>query len=653
MGCHGSETSLPAGDRPVILVGNPNVGKSALFAHLTGRYVTVSNYPGTTVEVASGTLAGTERTVVDTPGIRSIVPASEDERVSRDMLLEQPGATVVQVLDAKNLRRGLLLTLELAEARVPLVVALNMTDEAESRGIHVDPAALSEALQVPVVGTVAVRGEGVDEVVRRLGEARPASRTTTYHSPIEGAAREMRPNLPDSGVDHRALALMLMASSDHLPESLDLDAEQVLQVRAARAEAEEAEGQPLAYAINRARLAEADRLVAEVTTLTKGEHRFADRLGRGAAHPIWGWPVLLAVLAALYAFVGWFGATILVGFLENTVFGEWINPVVTDLVEAVIPWQLAQDFLVGTYGLVTMALTYGIAIVLPIVGTFFLAFGFLEDSGYLPRLAVMLDRVFRRMGLNGKAVLPMILGLGCDTMATMTTRILETRKERLQVTLLLALGVPCSAQLGVILGMVSSTGVLGILIWAGVVIGVLLIVGWLSAKVIPGQRSDFILELPPMRMPSMKNIAVKTAARMEWYVKEVIPVFIYGTAVLFVLAETGALAKIEDLMSPLVVGWLGLPAAASGVLLVGFMRRDYGAAGLFALWTQGMLSPDQVLVAMVVITLFIPCFANLMMIVREQGRRVATTVALFVFPFAFLMGGVVRWLLEVLDVRLH
>jgi ferrous iron transport protein B len=264
----------------------------------------------------------------------------------------------------------------------------------------------------------------------------------------------------------------------------------------------------------------------------------------------------------------------------------------------------------------------------------------------------MLDRTFRRMGLNGKAVLPMVLGLGCVTMATMTTRILETRKERIQVTLLLALSVPCSAQLGVILGMITSTGAAGIAIWMGILTLSLLGVGYLSARVIPGQASDFVLELPPMRVPSVRNIALKTGARMEWYLREVIPVFVVGTAILFVLDETGLLEVAERALSPVVVDWLGLPAGATGVLLIGFLRRDYGAAGLFALALQGVLSPAQVLVALVVITLFVPCIASLLVIVREFGARTAAAMLAFVFAFALGIGGLLNLALEALHVRI-
>jgi ferrous iron transport protein B len=301
---------------------------------------------------------------------------------------------------------------------------------------------------------------------------------------------------------------------------------------------------------------------------------------------------------------------------------------------------------VGDYGLITMSLTYSLAIILPIFGAFFLAFSFLEDSGYLPRLAVMLDRVFRLMGLNGKAVLPMILGLGCDTMATMTTRILETRKERIQVTLLLALGVPCSAQLGVLLGMITGLGLAATVLWVSVIVATLLLVGYLSARLIPGAGSDFILELPPIRMPALRNIVLKTAARIEWYLKEAVPIFVAGTTILFVLDLFHLLAAIERWMSPLIVGWLGLPVEATGAFLIGFLRRDYGAAGLFDIARSGGLDPVQIMVSLVVITLFMPCFANLLMIVKEHGLRTAAAVSAVVFPLAFMIGGLLNLVLR-------
>jgi ferrous iron transport protein B len=306
--------------------------------------------------------------------------------------------------------------------------------------------------------------------------------------------------------------------------------------------------------------------------------------------------------------------------------------------------RLIHDFLVGEYGVITMGLSYALAIVLPIVTTFFLIFSLLEDSGYLPRLSIMVNRLFRIMGLSGKAVLPMVLGLGCDTMATMTTRILETRRDRIITSLLLALAIPCSAQLGVLLAMMAQIGVGAAVAWTFLIIGVMLLVGWLSSKVFPGERSDFILELPPIRRPQLGNVVSKTVGRIEWYLKEVIPLFVLGTAVLFVLDRTHALTLIAWAGKPLVSGWLGLPAETVNAFLIGFLRRDFGAVYLLDASTgpNRILTPLQIFVSMVTITLFMPCIANLFMIAKEHGRKIALAMTVFIFPFAFLVGGLVN-----------
>jgi ferrous iron transport protein B len=261
-------------------------------------------------------------------------------------------------------------------------------------------------------------------------------------------------------------------------------------------------------------------------------------------------------------------------------------------------------------------------------------------------MAIMLNRVFRAMGLNGKAVLPMILGLGCDTMATMTTRILETRRDRIITTLLLALAVPCSAQLGVLLALMTALSVKAAFLWAAIMVAVIFAVGWLSARLFGGERSDFLLEIPPLRRPRLGNVVLKTVGRLEWYLKEVIPLFVLGTLLLFLLDKAHVLGRIARLGEPLVVGWLGLPAEMTNAFLVGFLRRDFGAVYILdaATGPGAILSPLQIFVAMVTITLFIPCFANVLMIAREHGTKTALRMAAFIFPFAFLVGGIVHYL---------
>jgi len=284
--------------------------------------------------------------------------------------------------------------------------------------------------------------------------------------------------------------------------------------------------------------------------------------------------------------------------------------------------------------------------------TFFIAFGILEDSGYLPRLAVIVNRLFRIMGLNGKAVLPMVLGLGCDTMATLTTRILETKKERVIVTLLLALAIPCSAQLGVTLGLLAGLTWAATAVWLGTVVATLLLVGWLASLILPGQGSDFILEIPPLRWPRPGNLLAKTLGRVEWYLKEAVPIFVLGTVLLFTADRIGLLAAAQRVGAPLVTRLLDLPAQTTEVFIMGFLRRDFGAAGLFRMAQQGLLTNLQVVVALVVITLFIPCIANFLVILKERGWRTALAIAGFIFPFAILVGAALNWALRGLGVAL-
>ncbi len=639
----------------VILVGNPNVGKSVVFGTLTGRYVNVSNYPGTTVEITRGEARdrGTVYEIIDTPGVYSLLPMSEDERVTRDILMREPGAHILQVCDAKNMRRSLMITIQLAEMGVPLVLAVNMADEARNGGVMPRLELLEEQLGVPAVPTVAVRKQGTDRLLPLLERPSPAVAPVRYGERIEAAIAGMEALLPrETPVGGRALAIMLLCGDDSLAPWLaeSVPAQRIREMNAVRNRLTEESGEDVAYRVNQARLAWIDRLLGTLGREEAPEKgvEFAQRFGRLAMDPVYGLPILLAVLFLAYEFVGVFGAGFLVDLLESGLFEKWIVPAAAWAVDRLVPWPLARDFLVGPYGMISMALSYAIAIVLPIVGTFFFGFGILEDSGYLPRLAVMVDRIFKRIGCNGKAVLPMILGLGCDTMATLTTRILETRRERIIVTLLLALGVPCSAQLGVILGMLAGVGPAATITWLLLLVGIIFLVGFLAAKVIPGESSDFILEIPPIRWPKPGNLLVKTMARIEWYLREAVPLFILGTLILFLADRFGLLPWLQKVSEPLVVKALDLPPKTAEAFLIGFLRRDYGAAGLFSMAKAGLLTNLQVLVSLITITLFIPCLANLLVIVKEHGGKVAAGMVLFIFPFAVLVGAAVnsaaRWL---------
>jgi len=560
------------------LVGNPNVGKSVVFGRLTGQYVTVSNYPGTTVAVSTGrALIGAEVfDVIDTPGVNGLEGTlSEDERITEQVLATGGADLVVQVADARNIRRALMLTSQIAAFGIPTILVLNMTDEAWARGISVDADALAAELGVPVIEMVAVEGRGL---------------------------QELRDALPSATVPSIAIQATLMNHAEW------------------------------AHALT--------ARVRRVSALSR--FRVQEWLSRLTREPATGIPLLGVVLYLFYLFVGVFGAQTLVKLLEDDLFGRAINPAAIWLAARFIPLPLVRDFLVGQYGLITMGVTYSVAIVLPVVSTFFLMFGFLEDSGYIPRLAIFCDRIFRTMGLNGKAVLPMVLGLGCDTMATMTTRILATPKERLIAILLLALGVPCSAQLATIMGILGGISFKALVTLFAVVLSQMVLVGFLAARVLTGERSDFVLELPPLRLPRLRNLLTKTALRVKWYLGEAVPLFLIGTVLLFVLDRVGGLVALSSAARPIVTGMLGLPPKAAEVFVMGFLRRDYGAAGLFLMARDGSLTNVQAVVALTVMTLFVPCVANFLMIVKERGLRIGLAILAVVTLIAVGTGAVLN-----------
>lgn len=653
---HGQKTE---GLKRIALIGNPNVGKSVIFGLLTGRYATVSNYPGTTVEVSYGNISMDRKRylVVDTPGVNSLTPMSEDERVTRDILLREKPSVVVQVGDAKNLKRTLLITIQLAEMGLPVILDLNMEDEARDRGISIDKAKLRELLGVEVIGTVAPEKKGIKEL--RLAISKEDFQSPAigirYSPQIEQYIERLIPLLSEANISKRSIAIMVLSGDESLEGWLSANLKEgvIDEIEAIRDECQLKAGRHVGLMVNESRLRKADEIAGQVIKRSPEEGGFiASFIGRVSMHPLWGTLVLIGVLFGLYEFVGVFGAGTLVGLIEETIFGKYLNPMFKEVTEAVIPIGVLREMLVGQYGLITMALTYAIGIILPITTTFFIAFAILEDSGYLPRLAIMSNRVFNMMGLNGKAVLPMVLGLGCGTMAVMTTRILESKRERLIATFLLALTVPCAAQLGVILGMLGSLSVTALAIWLGCIFFVLVVSGYLASKIVPGERSEFFLEIPPIRKPTLTNIVVKTSSRVIWYLKEAVPLFMLGTFILFLLDKMAVLRIIERFASPVVVGVLGLPAKTTEAFLIGFLRRDYGAAGLFAMSEAGILTPEQSVVSLVTITLFIPCLAHFLMMVKEMGLRTALTSAAIIFPIAIFFGGLLNWALMTFAVKI-
>jgi ferrous iron transport protein B len=636
--------------RRVVLVGGPNVGKSCLFTALTGHYVVVSNYPGTTVEISRARVAldGAEAEALDTPGLGSLRALQEEERVTQRALLEAAPDAVVHVVPATQLARGLALAVELLEADLPVVLCLSMMDEMEASGRHLDVGVLSRALGVPVCGTVATTGRGVEDLKRVLAGPVPRAAAPAVEYPPAAArfVAAFRPRLAALGTGPVAAGLLLL-ERDPVMEARAAAADPGLLPEAAAARAEAgagcaasgcascpfAEG-PAGVGIRAARGAWASALAASVT---RGETDAARLPGRGIdrllLHPLGGYAVLAVLLYGLYLVVGVFGAGTVVDGIESVLFEEHLGPAVADAAARWIPWAPLRSLLVGENGIWTLGITYAVAIILPVVGLFYLCFGLLEDSGYLPRLGVLLHRSLARLGLGGQAAIPLILGLGCVTTATLATRALPTRRERLIAVLLLSLATPCAAQLGVVLAILSFSP-WALVAWAGTIGLAFVLTGLAAGRGLPGASPTLLTELPPLRRPSLRHVARKSLARIRWYFLEILPFFLIASVILWGLDLAGLLPSVEASLRPL-ARLAGLPGEASRFLLFGFFRRDYGAAGLYDLAQAGALDVRQVVVSAVLITLFIPCIAQLMVLKREFGNAATAAIVGFVFAAAF------------------
>ncbi|MBI2341519.1 MAG: ferrous iron transporter B [Deltaproteobacteria bacterium] len=572
------DTVKNAADKKILLVGQPNVGKSVIFGCLTGRYVTVSNYPGTTVEVSRGRakIGQNNCEIIDTPGLYSIFPITEEENVTLRLIENESPDVIVQVIDAKNLERMLPLTFQLMLSNLPLVLVLNMFDETLASGMTIDTALLSEILQIPVIATVAITAQGIGQL-NKIIEEKLKSRLKPVPASFPKFSYDAMKNWYDKarGITDRAVK-------------------------------------------------------------KRDSGRKLTRLDQMLISPLFGFPILALVLYfGLYQFVGVFGAGTVVDFLEGG-FEKYINPALANLANSYIPWPVFNSLFVGEYGIFTLGIRYAVAIILPIVSLFFLVFAIIEDSGYLPRLSFLLDRSFKKIGLSGRAVIPMILGLGCDTMATMVTRTLPTSRERIIATLLLSLCIPCSAQIGVILGLLSATPIV-LLAWLAIIILIFVVIGAILAKVMPGDKPTFIIEIPPLRFPQLSNILKKTFARMKWYFGEIVPLFVAASILIWLCQLTGFFNLMTGALSyPLYL--MGLPAKAAPVFIFGFFRRDYGAAGLYDMHKEHLFTNNQLLIAVVVLTLFLPCITQFLITIKERGIKQGIGISAFVLAVAFGVG---------------
>jgi len=560
----------------ILLMGNPNVGKSVLFSRLTGTRTVASNYPGTTVEFIKGYLKlGEENAeIIDVPGTYTLEPTSKAEDVAAEMMKE--GDLVINVVDATNLERNLNLTLQLLERPVPVVVALNMWDDTHHRGINIDTVKLEELLGVPVIPTVGVTGQGIRELVRRLPEA--ATPQVTY------------------------------ASSDE-------------------------------------RWAKIGDTVSQVQSLSHRHHTWRDVLEDLSNHPAGGAAFALLVLAATFFVIRFIGEGI-IGYVTDPLFNWLWTPLLMKLSLALGSGGFWHDILIGklingeidyfqSFGLLSTGIYIPLAAVLPYIIAFYFMLGILEDVGYLPRLAVLMDTVLHRLGLHGYAIIPTILGFGCNVPAVMATRILESRRERFIAATLISIGIPCAALQAMIIGLVGQQGIQYVAIVYGSLFASWIIVGLILNRAVKGFSPELIIEIPPYRFPPWRVVGEKLWLRVFSFIKEALPIVLGTVLVVNILYILGVFDFIANIAAPVLTGLLGLPKETVVALSIGFLRKDIAVGMLAPL----ALTAKQLVISTTVLAMVFPCVATFVILARELGARDMLKATGIMIAAALIVGG--------------
>jgi ferrous iron transport protein B len=663
LGCHAAIARWQDGlDLRVALAGNPNVGKSSLFNWLTGMGVSTANYPGKTVEVnlATTRFRGAEIGIMDLPGTYGLSSASEDQWVARRALLEARPDVVVVVVDATRLERNLYLTLQLLDMGMPVLLALNLVDEAWRAGLRIDDLRLSRLLGVPVVPTVATRGQGLDRLVERAVEVGRARRiptaTARYGKDVEAAIGAVAERLvtegaaPPWGLTERATAILLLEEDEEALEwarGCPAGSGVLAEVSEAASTIAEGHDEPAPVRIARERHGLAGDIAARVKTQTRVPSAATDRFWRLTTSPATGFPLLGAVLLGLFAVLFWVG-----DLLSTLLGGAWTtyaSPVIRAGVGLVAgEGVLGRSLLWGIDSGINAALSVGI----PYVLTFYLMLSVLEDTGYLNSVAFLTDPLMHRFGLHGRAVIPLVAAAGCNVPAIMGTRVLTSARERVLASTLAVL-VPCSARTAVIAGAVAryvgwqaAVAIYLIVAAVGTAAGVGL------NRVIPGRAMGLVMEMFPFRTPSARVMLKHTWYRFRDFVWVAAPIVVAGSLGLGLLYESGLVWALAAPLAPVVEGWLGLPAVAGLTLIFAVLRKELALQLLLtlAMARHGadagdlgrLMTHGQIFTYALVNTLWIPCAATVAVLARELGWKRAAAISLFTVGLALAVGGVAR-----------
>jgi len=540
----------------ILLMGNPNVGKSVLFSRLTGVKVISSNYPGTTVSYTRGFMkVGGERAeIIDVPGTYTLEPTSEAEQIALRMV--DTGDVAINVVDATNLERNLYLTLQLLERNIPVVIALNLWDDALHHGIRIDVEKLISLLGVPVVPTVSVTGQGIKELVESIAQAES-------------------PDFPA-----------------HTREE---------------------------------RWADVGDIVSQVQTITHRHHTWLERLQDASVRPVSGGIIAIAIILASFFIIRFIGEG-LIGYVVDPIFDNLWAPVMLRLSDLLGGSGILHSIIIGkvsggeidfveAFGLLTSGLYVPLGMVLPYVFSFYLVIGLFEDVGYLPRLGVLMDTVMHKLGMHGYAIIPTLLGLGCNVPSILATRILESKRERFVAATLISIAVPCASLQAMIFGLVGARGIQYVAIVFLSLFLVWIILGILLRRLARGFSPELLIEIPPYRIPQWQAVLQKIWLRMRGFITEAIPIVLGAILVINVLYTFGIFQAITDFTAPLITGLFGLPKEAVTAIVIGFLRKDV-ALGMLAPLS---LTSNQLVIASVVLAMFFPCIATFVVLLRELG----------------------------------
>lgn len=635
----------------IVLAGNPNVGKSVLFTRITGVGVISANYPGTTVtfEEAAVTSGGKEITVFDLPGTYSLAGVTEDEKVATELLAEKRPDHVIAVVDATRLEQNLVLVLQLIELGYRVTVALNFMDQARKR-YSLDVKALSDLLKVPVIPTVATTGEGVDELMRTIlsGRVERSPYVVRYDSHIEALLEDLAKGQVTSSAGYpiRGALIKLLEGNELFTKQFSPAVREM--VDDYRETFREEHGEDLEVHVSRDRYGEAGRVASQVIGKLDREMGLADRISELTLNPSTGIPILFAILAGIFASVVFVG-----GFLE-TLLVDAYTALTAGFFADLAAW------IGGTWGEVisngiSISVEAILAIVIPYILVFYLILGFLEDSGYLPRVVLLLDGIMVKLGLHGRAIIPMVVGTGCNVPAILATRTLDSRRQRLILATITVMAVPCSAQTVIIIGTVGNySGIAWAVLIYAILFILVLVLGKVLHSVLREEPSSLVIAIPDLSVPSVRNVLIKTWIRVKDFFTIAFPLLLAGSLLLEALMELNVLDALVDPLSPLTVGLLGLPPVIIIALIFGVLRKEMALQILFVIFALGaegslatVLTPEQLFVFALVMATYMPCLGVFAALIKEFNLRSALMISLASIALALLLGGMANLLFTV------